>query len=103
MTPRLSIDRVSIADFCRRWDIMQLWLFGSVLRDDFGPESDVDVLVRFAPDASRSLFAHHEMQDELSAIVGHPVDIVSRASVEESPNWIRRTAILESAELFYAA
>lgn len=103
MSTNLTIDRDAVADFCRCWKITDLWLFGSVLRDDFGPESDIDVLVRFAPDASCSLFAHHEMQDELSAIVGHPVDVVSRRSVEESPNWIRRTAILESAELLYAA
>jgi uncharacterized protein len=61
------------------------------------------VLVTFALGASRSLFDHHDMQTELSEIVGHSVDIVSRESVERSPNWIRRRAILESAELFYAA
>jgi len=103
MTPNLTIDRAAVERFCRRWKITELWLFGSVLRDDFGPQSDIDVLVTFAPDAGRSLFGHHDMQAELAAIVGYPVDIVSRASVEQSPNWIRRQAILDSAELFYAA
>jgi len=103
MTPNLTIDRTAVERFCRRWRITELSLFGSVLRDDFGPQSDIDVLVTFAPGAGRSLFDHHDMQAELAAIVGHPVDIVSRASVEQSPNWIRRQAILDSAELFYAA
>lgn len=103
MSPNLTIDREAVAAFCRRWNVMQLSLFGSVLRDDFGPESDVDVLVTFAPEARHSLFDHHDMQQELAGMLGHPVDIISRKSVEESPNWIRRRAILESAELLYAA
>ena len=103
MSPNLTIDREAVADFCRRWDITQLWLFGSVLRDDFGPESDVDVLVTYGPDARLSLFAHHDMQAELAAVFGHPVDVMSRKSIEQSANWIRRRAILESAELYYAA
>jgi predicted nucleotidyltransferase len=76
-------------------------LFGSVLRDDFRPDSDVDVLVTFAPEAEWSLFDHVTMEEELSSILGHKVDLVSRRAIERSRNWIRRKAILEAAEPFY--
>jgi hypothetical protein len=92
-----------IADFCRRWRIIELALFGSVLRDDFQPDSDVDVLVAFAPGASWSLLDHVQMEQELSAILGRGVDLVSKRAVERSTNWIRRQAILGSAEVMYAA
>jgi len=92
-----------IADFCRRWRIIELALFGSVLRDDFQPDSDVDVLVTFAPSASWSLLDHIQMEQELSAILGRGVDLISKRAVERSTNWIRRQAILGSAEVVYAA
>lgn len=103
MPARVTFDQEAIAAFCRRWKITELSLFGSVLRDDFRPDSDVDVLVTFAPDAHWGLFAHIQMEDELSTIVGRPVDLVSRWAVEHSHNWIRRTSILQSAEPIYAA
>lgn len=100
---RISIDREKVATFCARWKIVELSLFGSVLRDDFGPRSDVDVLATFAPDADWGLFEHATMEDELSVILGRRVDLVSRRAIEHSPNWIRRQAILESAERFHVA
>ena len=103
MTPRITVDRPAMEAFCGRWKISQLALFGSVLRDDFGPDSDVDVLVTFAPDAAWTLFDYSDMQEQLAAIVGRQVEIVNRAAIERSSNWIRRRAILEGAELFYAA
>jgi predicted nucleotidyltransferase len=106
MTDRIAaieIPKDEIADFCRRWQIVELALFGSVLRDDFGPESDMDVLVTFAPEARWSLFDRVAMQDELKAILGREVDLVSRRGVERSRNYIRRKAILDSAEVFYVA
>jgi hypothetical protein len=103
MSARIAFDRGKIADFCRRWDITELALFGSVLRDDFGPESDVDVLVTFAPDAHRTLFDLVHMQDELREILGREVDLVSRRGIESSPNYIRRKAILSSAEVIHVA
>jgi uncharacterized protein len=72
-----------------------------VLRDDFGPDSDVDVLVRFAPDARHSLFDMVRMQNELEGILGRKVDLVSRRGIEASRNPLRRKAILESAEVVY--
>ncbi len=98
MTARIAIDRERLRDFCRRWQISELALFGSVLRDDFRPESDVDVLVTFAPGANRSLFDYSAMEEELAAILGRKVDLVNRQAIEQSANWLRRRAILESAE-----
>ena len=99
----LAVPKEKIADFCRRWKIIEFALFGSVLRGDFRPESDIDVLVTFAPDARWSLFDHVEMQDELKALFGRNVDLVSRRGIERSRNPIRRKEILESAEVIYAA
>ena len=103
MSPMISLPRERIAEFCRRWKIRELALFGSVLREDFGPDSDIDVLVTFASDADWSLLDHVQMQDELGTILGRKVDLLSRRAVERSENWIRRRAILESAEIVYAA
>ncbi|OLE56307.1 MAG: nucleotidyltransferase [Cyanobacteria bacterium 13_1_40CM_2_61_4] len=103
MSARIPIDREKVADFCRRWKITEFALFGSVLRDDFRPDSDVDVLVTFAPDAEWSLFDDVDMEEELSAIFGRKVDLVSRRAVERSDNWIRRKAILSTAEPVYVA
>ena len=93
----------AIAAFCERWSVVELALFGSVVRDDFGPKSDIDVLVSFDPEARPTLFDIVRMQDELSRLSGHPVDLVTRASVEASRNYIRRKAILDSAQTIYAA
>jgi len=87
----------SIAGFCRRHHIRKLALFGSVLRDDFGPDSDVDVLVTFAEDEHWRLGDFGHMRDELDALLGRKVDLVERQAVEENPNWIIRKAILGSA------
>lgn len=99
----LRVSQRKIAAFCRRWKITELAFFGSVLRPDFRPDSDVDVLVSFAPDAEWSLFDHVHMEDDLQAILGRDVDIVTRRSIERSSNWIRRQAILASAEPVYVA
>lgn len=103
MVKELNIPKEKIADFCRRWKITEVALFGSVLREDFSPESDVDVLVSFAPDARWSLLDHVEMQDELKIIFGRNVDLISKRGIERSRNPIRRKEILESAEVIYAA
>jgi predicted nucleotidyltransferase len=91
-----------LARFCRRWKITEFALFGSILRPDFGPDSDVDVLVTFAPDAAWSLLDIVEMRDDLSALFGRRVDLFTRRGVESSRNYIRRKAILGSAEVIYA-
>ena len=105
MEKRLHIllPQEEIVSFCRRWKVKELSAFGSVVREDFGPESDVDLLVTFDPDAHWTLFDMVRMQDELKALLGREVDLVSRRGVESSRNPIRREAILSSAELIYAA
>ena len=100
---RIAVPDEQVAAFCRQWQIVELALFGSVLRDDFSPESDVDVLVTFAPSARWSLFDLVRMEDELTALLGRPVDLVERAAVEQSENYIRRQHILQSLEPVYVA
>jgi uncharacterized protein len=97
----IQIPEEHIIEYCRRWKITEFALFGSVLRDDFRPESDVDVLVSFSDDAHWTLFDHVEMQDELKAMFGRDVDVVSKRAIERSRNAIRRKAILNSAEVIY--
>ncbi|GAB4426602.1 MAG: hypothetical protein KatS3mg051_0140 [Anaerolineae bacterium] len=92
-----------IAAFCQRWNIVQLALFGSVLRDDFGPDSDIDVLVTFAPGSVHTLAAISQMQQEIETLFGRRVDLVDRQSIERSPNYLRRRAILSSARTVYSA
>ena len=99
----LALDNGRIAAFCRKWDIVEMSLFGSVLRDDFRPESDVDVLVSFTPGAARTLFDLVRMRDELAGIIGRPVDIMSRRGLESGGNPLRRESILASAELVFSA
>ena len=103
MDSRITIDRAQIEDFCQRWHITDFALFGSVLRDDFGPNSDVDVLVCFAPGTEYSIFDLTVMQDELSEMLGRSVDLVEWESVERSENYIRRGNILGSLEHVYVA
>ena len=74
-----------------------------MLRVDFRPESDLDVLVTFLPEADWSLFDHVAMQDELKSLFNRPVDLVSRRGIERSQNYIRRKAILNSAKAIYVA
>ena len=92
-----------LADYCRRWKITKLEVFGSVLRDDFGPDSDIDFLVTFDPTAHWTLFDWVHAQDELAGVVGRPIDLVSRRPIEQSENWIRRRSILDSARTIYVS
>jgi uncharacterized protein len=98
---RVSKDRVKA--FCRRWKVNELAVFGSILREDFRPESDIDVLVTFAPDTSWRLDHILEMKEELQKIFGRPVDLVERRLIESSPNYIRRKHILNNLETLYVA
>jgi predicted nucleotidyltransferase len=98
-TPRVEVALDRIAAFCRKWGVTEFALFGSVLREDFGPESDVDVLVTFAPGAGITFDNRVEMLDELRAIFGREVDLVEKDCLR---NPFRRHAILKSAEVLYA-
>jgi uncharacterized protein len=99
----IEVPDAAIAEFCRTWRITELAVFGSVLRDDFGPESDIDVLVRFEEPVRWGLFDIGHMEHELGDMLGRKVDLIERIAVEESPNYIRRRAILTSARTVYAA
>ncbi len=99
----IPVPTEAIAAFCRKWKIVEFALFGSVLTDHFRPDSDVDVLVKFVPDHEWGLFDHVTMQDDLSQILGRKVDLVSRASIEQSRNYLRRKEILGSARVVYEA
>ncbi len=99
----LQIPEDRIADFCRRWKIREFALFGSVLREDFRPESDIDVLVSFAPDAAWRFYDLMDMKEELEAIFGRRVDLVEKRLVENSENYIRRKHILGNMETIYVA
>jgi hypothetical protein len=99
----LSADRAVLDAFCARWKVAELSLFGSILRDDFRADSDVDVLVEFEPDARWTLLDLTTMEDELGSIFGRRVDLVSRRGLEASRNYLRRDAILSSARALHGA
>lgn len=97
---RIAVDREGIAAFCRKWRVRELAIFGSALRDDFGPDSDVDVLAELAPDHGLSLYDWVDMIDELKAILGREVDLVAKGGLK---NPFRRQEILETAQVVYAS
>ena len=101
--PQIPIPKDEVAAFCRKRRITALALFGSVLRDDFTAESDVDMLARFGPDAEHTLMDLDDMEQELGAMLGRKVDLVSWTAVERSENPHRRKAILESTQVVYDA
>lgn len=96
--PNVEIPAANVESFCHKWRVRELSLFGSVLRDDFGPESDVDVLVSFADDAPWSLWDLTTMSDELAALVGRPVDLVEKEGLR---NPFRRHTILGTRKVIY--
>ena len=94
----IDLDKDQLRDFCRRWKIAEFALFGSAVRpEEFRADSDVDVLVSFADDATWSLFDHVHMRDELCEIFGRDVDLLTKRSVERSLNRFRRESILATA------
>jgi predicted nucleotidyltransferase len=101
VTLPVPVDSAALEAFCHKWKISQLDVFGSALRDDFGPESDIDFLVSFAKDAPTLGLRYFHMQRELKELVGREVDLVQRTAIERSKNWIRRKRILGSARSFY--
>ena len=103
MSAKIPLDRSRIAAFCQRWKMAELALFGSVLRKDFRPDSDVDVLVTFSPDVRWGLLDLVKMENELTAVLGRKVDLVEREAVERSENYLRRRHILHAVEPVYVA
>lgn len=93
--------REKLTDFCKAWKITQVDLFGSVLRDDFSEASDIDLLVTFQEGQTPSFFRFVRMKRELEELLGRPVDIMTRPSIERSRNPLRKQEILGSAKTIY--
>jgi predicted nucleotidyltransferase len=100
---QIELPMPAIEEFCKRWAIREFALFGSVLRDDFRPDSDIDVMVTFDPSSKRGLLALARMQRELVEIMGRHVDLVERDGVEQARNARKGQHILQSARVVYAA
>ena len=100
MNPKVQLDRNALAAFCRKWRIRELSIFGSALRDDFGPESDLDFLVSFEPDAPLDFDWLLDMKEEMETRFGRPVDIVEKEALRNP--W-RKYEILRTREVIYAA
>ena len=101
MNSQISIPKDALASFCRKYGINRLSIFGSALREDFGPESDIDLIVEFEQGRIPGLFGLAGMELELSELFGGDIDLITRAEVEESRNYIRRENILASTEVVY--
>ncbi len=99
MSIRIEIPKDRIREFCQRWQVKELAIFGSALGSDFRPDSDVDVLVVFQPDARRDLFDHMKVEEELKEIFGRDVDLVEKKAIR---NPFRRHHILSNYEVIYA-
>jgi predicted nucleotidyltransferase len=100
---KLRVSKGSIAEFCRKWKITEFALFGSVLRGDFSPDSDVDVLVTFHSSADCDYEHLLRMKEELERLFERPVDLLQRQQIENSDNYIRRKHILTNLETVYVA
>lgn len=98
--PKIDFPRDKIDAFCRKWKVKELALFGSVFREDFRPDSDIDVLVSFEPDGGITFDNRVEMQDELAEIFGRDVDLVEKDAVR---NPFRHHNVLTTREIVYAA
>ena len=98
---RLKIQPVQLEEICQRWQITELALFGSVLRDDFNPQSDVDILVSFAKSTKITFFDLDAIEEQLSKLLNRSVDLVTRQAVEQSHNWIRKQNILGNSRVIY--
>jgi uncharacterized protein len=100
---RLGITSQQLAAFCEHWQVAELALFGSILRDDFHLNSDIDMLVTYQPQAQHGLIEKVTMKEDLESLLNRKVDLVSKKAIEKSRNWIRRRNILSSTEVIYVA
>lgn len=99
----IELPPAKMAEFCQRWKVEEFYLFGSVLREDFRPDSDIDVMVKFKPNAGWGLLELVRMKRELETWLKRPVDLITKKAIEQSHNWIRRQEILETAQRIYVA
>ncbi|MBE9175696.1 nucleotidyltransferase domain-containing protein [Synechocystis salina LEGE 06155] len=98
----IKLPMEKVAEFCRKWQVIELALFGSVLRDDFRLDSDIDVMVQFDPDAHPTFHTLDQMEAELKTIFDRDIDLITRQGIESSRNYLRRQEILSSAQVIYA-
>lgn len=98
---RLGLTSQEVANFCQRWGIIKLALFGSILREDFRPDSDIDLLITLAPNARQGLLTLAKIKHELESLLNRSIDLNSEASVQTSDNWIRQQEILSTAQTIY--
>ncbi|WP_338461367.1 nucleotidyltransferase family protein [Synechococcus elongatus IITB7] len=102
-SPEEKLPIEQIQEFCQKWQVTEFALFGSILRDDFRPDSDIDILITFSPTQRRGLTETMQMREELQSLFNRKVDLVVKAAIERSENWLRRKNILESAKVIYEA
>jgi predicted nucleotidyltransferase len=100
----INLPMEKIAEFCHQWQVTEFALFGSVLRDDFRPDSDIDVMVQFHPEAHPTFSTLDQMEAELKTktIFNRDIDLITRQGIETSRNYLRRHEILSSAQVIYA-
>lgn len=100
---KIQLSHQALAAFCQQWKVKEMSFFGSVLREDFRPDSDVDVMVSFEENAPWGLLELAHMKRELKALLGREVDLLTKKSIEQSHNWIRQQEILGTAQVVYVA
>jgi uncharacterized protein len=99
----IDLPMKEITEFCDRWQVIEFSLFGSVLRDDFRTDSDVDVMVEFSPDAHPTFTTLEQMEEDLQQIFHRDIDLITRQGIETTRNYLRRQEILSSAQIIYVA
>ncbi|MCS6919738.1 MAG: nucleotidyltransferase domain-containing protein [Fimbriimonadales bacterium] len=102
MRKGVQVDLDVLREFCQRWQVAELAVFGSLLTENFRPDSDIDVLISFQPEARPTLLSMAQMESELSDIFGRPVDLVEKRALERSRNPFRKSSILSRVEVLYA-
>lgn len=101
MLSNIFIDKAKLEQLCAKWRIAELAVFGSVLRPDFRPDSDIDILVAFEDAATWTLIDLSDIRDELSVLLGHPVDLLTKRSVQSSRNPYRKAEIFKNSQVIY--
>ncbi|MDB9515808.1 nucleotidyltransferase domain-containing protein [Roseofilum reptotaenium CS-1145] len=99
--PSIHIDCDRLRKLCQHWQIIELALFGSVLREDFRPDSDIDLLITWDAQSHWTLLDFAQMHEDFALLLDRPVDLVSKRAIESSNNPLRRKEILNTAQLIY--
>ena len=102
LTTQITLPEKELTTFYKRWKVVEFALFGSAVRDDFSPESDIDALVDFSSQSEWGLFDHIQMKQELKILFGRDVDLITQRALEQSRNDLLRDEILENAKVIYS-